>query len=210
LRVTPSRSPFDVAPDLTDELYLMAEDMHSKREKPVHRRFNQLLDALEAARARYAIIGAVAMGAHGAERYTKDIDVLVAEPDLAPVVAQLAGALTEIGREPQDGPPKQVRLRSKRAKTARAIDVDLLFFVPSTSSSMDTRHGGSRGHDRRSTSRRRKRWSCQADRVPVGSKRRAALIARTPTSSCDSRSTSRCCGSSCVRTPRCPSSSSGS
>jgi hypothetical protein len=113
-------------PDLTDELVLMAEDIHSSRDKPARRRFTQLVDALEQARARYAIIGAVAMGAHGAERYTQDIDVLVAADDLERVVANLSGTMTEIGREPARGPAKQVRLRSKRARTARAIDVDLL------------------------------------------------------------------------------------
>lgn len=104
----------------------MADDIQSARARPVRRRFLQLLDALEAARARYAIIGAVAMGAHGVRRFTEDIDVLVAADDLEAVVRRLTSALAEIGREPGDGPVKQVRLRSKRARGPNGVDVDLL------------------------------------------------------------------------------------
>jgi len=112
--------------DLTPELLLMSDDISRGRGKPVQRRFLQLLDALEAARARYAICGAVAMGAHGAERYTKDIDVLVEAADLEGVVARLTSTMREIGREPATGEAKQVRLRGKRARTEDAVDVDLL------------------------------------------------------------------------------------
>jgi hypothetical protein len=113
------------APDLSSELLLMAEDIKSSRAKPVLRRFAQLIDALERAKARYAICGAVAMGAHGAERYTKDIDVLVGANDLERVVRELSSTMVEIGREPPDD-AKQVRLRAKRAKGPNAVDVDLL------------------------------------------------------------------------------------
>jgi hypothetical protein len=105
---------------------LMTDDISRGRGRPVQRRFLLLLDALEKARARYAICGAVAMGAHGAERYTRDIDVLVEAADLDRVLQQLAGSMKELGREPTKGPAKQVRLRSKRAKTGDAVDVDLL------------------------------------------------------------------------------------
>ncbi len=104
----------------------MAADIHSTRDRPIRRRFTQLLDALEAARARYAICGAVAMGAHGARRFTEDIDVLVADADLERVVERLARAMAEVGREPADGPAKQVRLRSRRARGPGAGDIDLL------------------------------------------------------------------------------------
>jgi hypothetical protein len=113
-------------PDLTPILELMTEDIQSSRAKPVRRRFVQLVAALERTKARYAICGAVAMGAHGAERYTRDIDVLVEASDLDRVIAALAPALVEIGREPDTGPAKQVRLRSKRAKGPRAVDIDLM------------------------------------------------------------------------------------
>lgn len=104
----------------------MTDDISRGRGKPVQRRFTQLLDALEKTRARYAICGAVAMGAHGAERYTRDIDVLVEAADVERVVSQLAGSMKELGREPTEGAAKQVRLRSKRARSADAIDIDLL------------------------------------------------------------------------------------
>lgn len=113
-------------PDLSSELALMAENIRGTQARPVRRRFNQLVDALERARARYAICGATAMGGHGAERFTKDIDVLVAEEDLDRVLAELSGSMRELGREPKAGPPKQVRLRSKRAKTAAGVDIDVM------------------------------------------------------------------------------------
>ncbi len=104
----------------------MAADLESARDRPIRRRFVQLLDALEAVHARYAIIGAVAMGAHGVRRFTEDIDVLIARDDLEPVVGKLARAMAEVGREPEGGPTQQVRLRSRRARGPHAVDLDLL------------------------------------------------------------------------------------
>jgi hypothetical protein len=66
------------------------------------------------------------MGAHGARRFTEDIDVFVAAEDLDRVLATLMRSMRELGRMPADGPPKQVRLRSRRARTAAGVDVDLL------------------------------------------------------------------------------------
>jgi hypothetical protein len=113
-------------PDFASELALMAENITGSRARPARRRFNQLVDALEKADARYVICGATAMGAHGAERFTHDIDVLVAEDDLERTIAALSGSMRELGREPKDGPAKQVRLRSKRAKTHAGVDIDLM------------------------------------------------------------------------------------
>lgn len=104
----------------------MAENITGTRARPVFRRFNQLVDVLERTRARYAICGAMAMGGHGAERFTKDIDVLIAAEDLEKVVAELASTMRVLGREPERGPAKQVRLRGKRAKTDASVDVDLM------------------------------------------------------------------------------------
>ena len=105
----------------------MTDDITSSRGRPIKRRFTQLLDALEKTHARYAICGAVAVGAHGAERFTKDIDVLIADVDLERAVAALARSMSEIGREPPEvGQRKQVRLRSKRAKGPQGVDIDLL------------------------------------------------------------------------------------
>jgi len=77
-------------------------------------------------RADYAICGAVAMSAHGAERYTRDIDVLVAAASIEPVVAALARTMRELGREPEHGPAYQIKLRSKRATTTAGVDIDLM------------------------------------------------------------------------------------
>src|SRR5258708_5376877 len=104
----------------------MAEDIKTDKARPIRRRFVQLLDAVEKTRARYAICGAVAMGAHGAERFTHDVDVLVAAEDLERVVAVLSMSMRELGRLPREGPAKQVRLRSKRARTAHGVDIDLM------------------------------------------------------------------------------------
>ena len=60
-------------------LKLMADDPKRRTARPVQRRFIQVLNALEKVHARYAICGAVAMGAHGPRRFTEDIDVLVAQ-----------------------------------------------------------------------------------------------------------------------------------
>jgi hypothetical protein len=104
----------------------MSDDITSKSARPVKRRFTLLIDALERAKARYAICGATAMGAHGARRFTEDIDVLVDAADLERVVAELSSTMVERGREPATGAPKQVRMRAKRAKGPAAVDVDLM------------------------------------------------------------------------------------
>jgi hypothetical protein len=121
-----SRATHARKPDLSYELRLMADDITSASARPVRRRFTQLVDALERARARYAICGATAMGAHGARRFTEDIDVLVDESDLDRVLAELAPGMKVLAREPADGPAKQVRLRSRRAKGPAGVDIDLL------------------------------------------------------------------------------------
>lgn len=121
-----SRATHAREPNLSYELRLMADDITSASARPVRRRFTQLIDALERARARYAICGATAMGAHGARRFTEDIDVLVDASDLDRVVAELATTMKILGREPAEGPAKQIRLRSKRAKGPAGVDIDLL------------------------------------------------------------------------------------
>ncbi len=113
-------------PNLSGELRLMSDDITSNAARPVGLRFTQLVDALERAHARYAICGATAMGAHGAERFTKDIDVLVTAEDIEPVIAELAATMIELGREPADGPPKQVRLRAEGFQTDRGVDIVLM------------------------------------------------------------------------------------
>ncbi len=112
----------------------MTDDFQSSRARPVRRRFTQLVDALERVDARYAICGAVAMAAHGAVRNTEDIDVLVAQTDLENVVRELSRSMKEIGREPDDGPAKQVRLRSRRANGPAGVDIDLMVPVDAVES----------------------------------------------------------------------------
>ncbi len=104
----------------------MAENITGTGPRPIVRRFNQLIDALENVGARYSICGATAMGAYGAQRFTHHIDLLVAQGDLEPVVAELAKTMRELGREPTTGDAKQVRLRSKRARTLAGVDIDLM------------------------------------------------------------------------------------
>ena len=104
----------------------MTDDITSTRGRPIKRRLMQLLDALEKTRARYAICGAVAMGAHEARRFTEDIDVLIADADIERTVGALARSMRELGREPAEGAAKQIRLRSKRAAGPQGVDIDLL------------------------------------------------------------------------------------
>jgi hypothetical protein len=112
-------------PDLQWEIELMSDDIWVGT-RPAHRRFVQLVDAVEAVHARYAICGAVALGAHGCERFTNDLDVLVDGADLERVVAALSRSMRVLGRTPAEGSAYQIKLRSKRAKTYRGVDIDLL------------------------------------------------------------------------------------
>ena len=53
----------------------------------VNRDFRDLFAALNAAEARYLLVGGYAVAYHGRPRYTKDLDVWVeADPDNAPRV----------------------------------------------------------------------------------------------------------------------------
>jgi nucleotidyltransferase AbiEii toxin of type IV toxin-antitoxin system len=113
-------------PDLSAELLLMADDPTARRSRPARRRFNQIVDALEKTGARYALCGAAAVGAHGAVRFTEDLDFFVDAADIDRVLAALTNSLRELTREPPEGAPLQVRLRSKRARTRHGVDVDLM------------------------------------------------------------------------------------
>jgi len=104
----------------------MADDPTEKRARPVRRRFTQILDALEKTGARYALCGATAMGAHGVRRFTEDLDFFVDDRDLERLLEMLAKAFREVAREPKEGPPSQVRIRARRAKSAASVDIDLM------------------------------------------------------------------------------------
>lgn len=104
----------------------MADDPGQARSRPVRRRLLQLLEAAERSGARYALCGAVAMGAHGVRRFTEDIDVLVDRADVEALLAELGRSFREVGREPSEGVPAQVKLRSRRSSGSAAVDIDLL------------------------------------------------------------------------------------
>lgn len=104
----------------------MADDPGQARPRPVRRRLLQLIEAAERCSARYALCGAVAMGAHGVRRFTEDIDVLVDRADVEALLAELGRSFRELGREPSEGVPAQVKLRSRRAQGAEGVDIDLL------------------------------------------------------------------------------------
>jgi hypothetical protein len=112
--------------DLDPVLGLMTSGNVFADRRPVRRRFHQMLDALERTGSRYAVCGAVALGAHRAERLTVDIDILIAAEDIDRLVGSLGRTMREVARLPADGPPKQIKLRSRRAKDNTGVDVDLL------------------------------------------------------------------------------------
>jgi hypothetical protein len=121
----------------------MADDPGQVRSRPVRRRLLQLLEAAERSGARYALCGAVAMGAHGVRRFTEDIDVLVDRADVEALLAELGRAFREVGREPPEGVPAQVKLRSRRASGSAAIDIDLLVPVDAIEAwALQTAEGG--------------------------------------------------------------------
>lgn len=103
----------------------MSDDPRASQPRPVRRRFLRLLDALEDVRARYAVCGAIALGAHGVRRFTEDIDLLLDAGDVEPLLASLGRSFREVGREPKGGTPGQVKLRAIRARGAD-VDIDLL------------------------------------------------------------------------------------
>jgi hypothetical protein len=112
--------------DLAPIVALMADDPGQLRTRPVRRRLLQLVAAVEKVSARYALCGAIAMGAHGVRRFTEDINVFVDRRDIERVLAALRRSFRELGREPAEGVPAQVRLRSRRARGPQHVDIDLL------------------------------------------------------------------------------------
>jgi hypothetical protein len=56
-------------------------DMFFQRRSPVHQTMRRLAQRLEKAGIAYAVIGGMAVNAHGAERTTKDVDVLLTRED---------------------------------------------------------------------------------------------------------------------------------
>jgi len=121
-----SRAAVHATRDVSLLVRLMADDPTSSKPRPVRRRLAQVLRALEETGARYAICGAVAMGAHGVRRFSEDLDVLVDAADVTELLRVLGRGFREVGREPASGPPAQVKLRARRAAGPESVDVDVL------------------------------------------------------------------------------------
>src|SRR4051794_16917628 len=66
-------------------------DMFFASESPVHHTMRRLTQRLAEAGVAYAIMGGMAVNAHGAERTTKDLDILLTPEGLAWFRKELAG-----------------------------------------------------------------------------------------------------------------------
>ncbi|OAI53995.1 hypothetical protein AYO44_03680 [Planctomycetaceae bacterium SCGC AG-212-F19] len=65
--------------------------LHFEKESAVHKSLQRIVRHLEEMKIPYAIVGAMAMFAHGYERFTTDVDLLVTKEDLATIHEQLEG-----------------------------------------------------------------------------------------------------------------------
>lgn len=93
--------------------------------RPVAEALVELVEALDRIGARYAVVGAVAMAAHGVRRFTEDIDVLVARDDLERVLPAVP-RMREVGRQPARGPAFQIKLRRPAGRSRGHVDIDLM------------------------------------------------------------------------------------
>jgi len=102
-------------------------DMFFQRRSPVHQTMRRLTRTLEKAGIAYAVIGGMAVNAHGAERTTKDVDVLLTRESFARFRNELVGDLY--------GPvPKRPR-RFKERKSGVTVDFLLTGKYPGTGES---------------------------------------------------------------------------
>lgn len=65
--------------------------LHFEKESAVHKSLQRIVKQLEELNIPYAIVGAMAMFAHGYERFTTDVDLLVTKGDLAKIHQRLEG-----------------------------------------------------------------------------------------------------------------------
>jgi hypothetical protein len=70
-------------------------DMFFQRRSPVHQTMRRLAQKLEKAGIAYAVIGGMAVNAHGAERTTKDVDVLLTRESFGRFREEFVGNLYE-------------------------------------------------------------------------------------------------------------------
>jgi len=89
--------------------------MFFEKRSPQHKTMRRLAQRLEKAGIPYAIMGAMAVNAHGAERTTKDVDVLLTPEGLE----QFRQKLTAKAYEPVEGRPRRFTER----KSGVQIDV---------------------------------------------------------------------------------------
>jgi hypothetical protein len=65
--------------------------LHFEKESAVHKSLQRIVKRLEELNIPYAVVGAMAMFAHGYERFTTDVDLLVTRKDLAEIHKRLEG-----------------------------------------------------------------------------------------------------------------------
>jgi hypothetical protein len=91
-------------------------DMFFQRRSPVHQTMRRLAQRLEKAGITYAVVGGMAVNAHGAERTTKDVDVLLTTESFGRFREAFVGDLYE-----------PVPKRSRRFKEKKSgVTVDFL------------------------------------------------------------------------------------
>jgi hypothetical protein len=75
-----------------DRLWARKEiDSHFMRKGSVYKALGDLIERLESAGISYALIGALALGEHGLDRSTEDVDILVTKEGLAEFRARFEG-----------------------------------------------------------------------------------------------------------------------
>jgi hypothetical protein len=65
--------------------------LHFEKESAVHKSLQRIVQRLTEMKVPYAIVGAMAMFAHGYERFTTDVDLLVTKEDLTKIHDRLEG-----------------------------------------------------------------------------------------------------------------------
>jgi hypothetical protein len=122
--------------------------MHFEKESAVHKSLQRIVKHLDEMKIPYAIVGAMAMFAHGYERFTTDVDLLVTKVDLAKIHDRLEGRgylppfegskhlrdtdsgvkieFLTTGDYPGDGKPKPVAFPDP---TAASVEIDGIRFL---------------------------------------------------------------------------------
>jgi hypothetical protein len=90
-------------------------DMFFQKRDPVHQTAKRLTKRLDKAGIPYAIMGAMAVNAHGAERTTKDVDILLTKEGLQRFKSEFLGKTYE----PVEGRPRRFR----EAQSGVTVDV---------------------------------------------------------------------------------------